>query len=250
MSGHSKWATIHRQKEINDAKRGQNFTKLGSAITVAIRAAGGVADPESNFRLRIAIEKARGANMPKENIQRAITRATGVGGGDQWEEVIYEGYGPSGIAVMIEAATDNKQRTGQEIKNILEKGGGNLAGPGAVAFQFERKGFLTLAKPDNPEEAMLKIMDLGVEDVEEVEDGIEIYTKVEDLEKDRKNLDAAGFTVTTYELIMKPISTVSVTDQNKATQILNFLKKLEEQADVQRVFANVDVPQEIASQLV
>lgn len=249
MSGHSKWATIHRQKEINDAKRGQAFTRLASAITVAVRSGGGVIDPDSNFKLRLAIEKARALNMPKENIQRAIAKGSGEGGGGQWEEVTYEGYGPGGVAVVVEAATDNRQRTGQEVKNIMEKGGGNFAGPGAVAFQFEKKGLLTVSKSANPEEDILKIMDLGVEDVEEASDVIEIYTRPESLEEVKKNLEGGGFNVTGYEIVLKPLTTVAISDVATATRVFDFLHKLEEQADVQKVFANFDIPEEIASQL-
>ena len=249
MSGHSKWATIHRQKEVTDAKRGQAFTKLANAIIVAVRAGGGMTDPDSNFKLRLAIEKARQFNMPKENIQRAIERGGGAGGAGQWEEVVYEGYGPGGIAIVVEAATDNKQRTAQEIKNLFEKGGGSLAGPGAVAYQFEKKGFLTLAKPQNTEEEILRIIDLGVEDVEEAPDALEVYTKPEELDLVKKKLEEAGFTVTSFEQIMKPKITIDVTQIEKARQILSFLEKLEDNDDVQKVFANFDIPAEIVSQV-
>lgn len=249
MSGHSKWSTIHRQKEVTDAKRGQAFTKLANAIIVAVRAGGGVTDPNSNFKLRLAMEKARQFNMPKENIQRAIERGSGGAGGGTWEEVLYEGYGPVGVAVMVEAATDNKQRTAQEIKNLFERGGGSLAGPGSVAFQFEKKGFLTVNKPANPEEGVLKIMDLGVEDVEEAPDALEVYTKPEELVETKGRLEENGFVVSSFEQVMKPKTIIPVTDRPKAQQVIAFMEKLEEQADVQKVYANFDIPQEMASQL-
>lgn len=250
MSGHSKWATIHRQKEVVDAKRGQAFTKLANAIIVAVRAGGGMTDPNSNFKLRLAIEKARQFNMPKENIQRAIERGSGEGGVGKWEEVVYEGYGPGGIAVMIEAATDNRQRTAQEIKNLMEKRGGNLAGPGSVAFQFARKGLLTVGKPASVEEAVLAIMDLeGVEDVEEAQDVIEVYAQAENLETLKKRIQEAGFSVLGFEVIMRPISTVPITGPETAKKVIEFMRKIEEQDDVQKVYSNFDIPQELVDQL-
>ena len=144
MSGHSKWATIKRQKSVNDKKRGQSFTKLSMSITIAVREGGGVTDPESNFRLRLAIEKARAVNMPKENINRAIERGKGLTGGDTFEQVIYEGFGPGGVAVIVEAATDNKNRTTPVIKNIFDKSGATLGNPGSASYLFEQAGKITV----------------------------------------------------------------------------------------------------------
>lgn len=247
MSGHSKWATIHRQKEVSDAKKGQAWTKVANAIVVAVRSGGGITDPEKNFRLRLAIEKGRSLNMPKENTEKAITRASGESEGGVFEEVVYEGFGPSGVAIMVEAATDNKNRTSQEIKNIFERGGGSLASRGAVSFQFSSKGFIILVKPEKPEEAMLKIMDIGVDDIEEVEDGIEVYTNPEELELVKQKLQAEGFQVKNYELTMKPVVNVPVIDKENAIKILDLMEKLEGQADVQRVFANFDIPEALVS---
>ena len=243
MSGHSRWATIHRQKEVTDAKRGLAWTKVTSAIIVAVRQSG-ITDPEKNFKLRLAIEKGRALNMPKETIQRAISRGSGETEKGGIEEVTYEGFGPAGIAVIVEAATDNKQRTAQEIKNIVERGGGKLVGPGSVAFLFEKTALVTLDKPQNPEEAILDIIDLGVEDVEEVTDAIEIYTKVENLEEMKKKLTEAGFKISNFEITMKPKTTVEIADKETAEKVLNFMEKIEEQQDVQKVFANFDIPQE------
>lgn len=243
MSGHSRWATIHRQKEVTDAKRGLAWTKVTSAIIVAVRQSG-ITDPEKNFKLRLAIEKGRALNMPKETIQRAISRGSGETEKGGIEEVTYEGFGPVGIAVIVEAATDNKQRTAQEIKNIVERGGGKLVGPGSVAFLFEKTALVTLDKPQNPEEAILDIIDLGVEDVEEVTDAIEIYTKVENLEEMKKKLTEAGFKISNFEITMKPKTTVEIADKETAEKVLNFMEKIEEQQDVQKVFANFDIPQE------
>lgn len=243
MSGHSKWATIHRQKEITDQKRGQFFTKITNAIMIAVRESGGVTDPELNFKLRLTIEKGRAINMPKENIERAIQRACGKLEGSQIEEITYEGYGPAGIAVMVECLTDNRQRTTQELKNIFEKGGGTLAGPGAVAYQFEKAGFLTIQKPAGIEEAILRIMDFaGVVDVEEVSDGIEIYTLPAELEKIKEELAGAGFTVVSADLVARPKVFVPVSEEKEAKKILEFMERLESQNDVQRVYANFDIP--------
>jgi len=249
MSGHSKWATIHRAKEVTDAKRGQVFTKLASAIAIAVREGGGTPDPNSNFKLRLAIEKARQLNMPKENIQRAIERGTGGAGGANWEEVVYEGYGPGGVAVVVEAATDNKQRTSQVIKTTFDRGGGSLAGPGAVAFQFEKKGLLTLTKPENIDEATLRIIDMGVEDVEEAPDALEVYTKPEEVDLIKRKLEEAGFEVLNFGQEMKPKTQVEITDKEKAKQILSFIEKFEELDDVQRVSANFIIPDDIIEQL-
>lgn len=245
MSGHSKWATIHRQKEVKDAKRGQVFTKLARAITVAVQEGGGIAEPNQNFKLRLEIERAHSMNMPKENIQRAIKRGTGEGGEGKLEPVTYEGYGPSGVAIIIQASTDNKNRTSQEIKNIIEKGGGQLSGPGSVAFQFETSGLLVLAKPEKTQEAMLKLIDLGVVDVEETQDGIEVYTKPNELEMVKDKIEKEGFKVQRYELYLRPKTEVKIQDEAKATKILNLMERLEEQPDVTRVFANFDIPDEI-----
>jgi YebC/PmpR family DNA-binding regulatory protein len=249
MSGHSKWATIHRQKESKDARRGQIFTKLGNAITVAVRDGGGITDPEKNFKLRLAIEKARAINMPKENIARAITRGSGGMGGEKWEEVTYEGYGPGGIAIIVEAVTDNKNRTTAEIKNLFERGGGSLAGPGAVLFQFEKAGLLTIKKNTNPDAQILKIIDLGVEDVEEATDAIEVYTKPEQITKIKEQLLKAGFEVLGTEQILKPKTSLKINDVQTSERVLKFMENLEEHNDVQRVFANFDIPNEILGQI-
>jgi YebC/PmpR family DNA-binding regulatory protein len=246
MSGHSKWATIHRQKEVADQKRGQLFTKVANAITIAVRESGGVADPQLNFKLRLAIEKARGINMPRDNIERAIRRAQGKVEGGQLEEVTYEGYGPVGVAVIVECLTDNRQRTTQEIKNIFEKSGGSLGGPGSVSYQFEKSGFLTVEKPADSEGAILKIMDFpGVMEVEEVSDGIEIYTTAEDLERVKEQLTQAGFVFSAVELVMRPKVLVPVAEERTAARILEFMEKIEGQAEVQKVYANFDIPDEI-----
>ncbi len=249
MSGHSKWSTIKRQKETNDARRGQAFTKLGNLISTAVKSGGGVTDPEKNFKLRLAIEKARALNMPKGNIERAIKRASGQKGGVDWTESIYEGYGPSGIAVIVETATDNKNRTTAEVKNIFERGGGSVASPGAVSFQFKQVGLVTVKKTDNPEEQILNLMDMGVDDIEEAIDVIEVYTELEKLREVRNKIEKGGFTVSSEELIMKPLNEVKIENENKAQQILKFMGSLEDHNDVQKVYSNFDISEEILKKI-
>src|SRR5437762_14275032 len=195
MSGHSKWSQIKRQKGANDAKRGAMFTKVGREIAIAARAGGG--DPDGNFRLRLAIEKARSVNMPADNIKRAIERATGSGENDQFEEIVYEGYGPGGVAILVEAATDNRNRTAAEVRSIFTKAGGQLAGSGAVAWQFEPRGLIEvpLAGVD-ADEVTLAAIDAGAEDVDtDGDETIAIYTSPGELEAVRKRLEAGGVLV-------------------------------------------------------
>lgn len=231
MSGHSKWATIHRQKGIKDAARGKLFSKLARIISMAVKEGGGPA-PESNFRLRDAIEKARQANMPKENIDRAINRASEVGA---MEDVLYEGFGPFGISVMIEAATDNRNRTAQEIKNLLQKSGGQLGGPGSVAFNFKHCGLIMVEKSGDLDTQLLDLIDQGADDVIETDEGIEVFTPPTALYEVRHKIEDKGYRVISSELIQHPINIQEVTDSEK---VLSFLESLEEHDDVQKVFTN------------
>jgi YebC/PmpR family DNA-binding regulatory protein len=234
MSGHSHWATTHRQKEVDAAKRGNLFSKLGRGIMLAVKEGG--PNPEGNYKLKDAIEKARAASMPKDNIDRAIGRASG---GESIDEVMYEGFGPGGIAVIVRATTDNKNRTAQEIKNLFERGGGNLAGPGAVSFNFENKGYIFIEKNSDPESQMLSLIDLGASDINEVADGIEVYTAFDKLGEVRKKLESAGFKVKEAELTMEPLSTVAASDAKAMEKILAFLETFEDHDDVQRVYSNL-----------
>lgn len=245
MSGHSKWSQIKRQKGAADIKKGQVFTKLANAITIAIRHGGGVADPEANFRLRLTIEKARQANMPKENIERAIERGAGKAGGGM-EEVVYEGYGPGGVALIVEAATDNRQRTTAEVRNIFEKHGGNLGSKGAVDYLFESMGMLVVSKNNQgSEEIMLVAIEAGAQDVEEAGSVIEIYTKPEELNAIKEKLKDRGLAIESMELTQKPKTTVSVSDLETAQKILSFVERLENLDDVQKIYANFDIPDEL-----
>jgi len=245
MSGHSKWSTIKRQKESKDARRGQIFTKLGNAITVAVRAGGGIGDPEKNFKLRLAMEKARSLNMPKETIQRAIKRGEGSKEGSNWVEIVYEGYGPEGIAVVVETTTDNRNRTTSEIKNLFERGGGSLASPGAVSFQFKKMGLITVEKGEKLDDQILSLIDLGAEDVEEANDALEVYNKPDRTREMRNKIEGLGFKVLGEELVMQPVNLVRIEDKVKAEKVLKFMENLEEHDDVQKVYANFDIAQEI-----
>ena len=196
--------------------------------------------PEANSKLRVAIDAGRAANMPKVNIERAISK--GSRGGEDLEEIVYQGFGPDGIAVMVEVATDNRNRTGQEIKGIFERSGGRLAGPGAVSFNFERKGLILLKKEKDVDNQMLRLIDLGVEDMEETEEDIEVYVGPNQLLAIRKKIEDSGFSVQASEQVEKSKNFIRVTDVKKAKKILSFLNSLNEHEDVQKVFANVDIP--------
>jgi YebC/PmpR family DNA-binding regulatory protein len=248
MSGHSKWSTIKRQKGVTDAKRGALFTKVAREISVAARQGGG--DPDANYRLRLAVEKARSVNMPSDNIKRTIDKATGGGEADQFEEIVYEGYGPGGVAVLVEAATDNRNRTAAEVRSIFTKTGGQLAGSGAVAWQFEPRGLIAVtrgAKVD-PDEVGLAAIDAGAEDVETDDDTIEIYTSPADLEAVRKALEGAGVPVDSAENTMVAKQTVEL-DSNKARQALRLVELLEDLDDVQRVTANFEIPEDVFAEV-
>lgn len=208
MSGHSKWSTIKRQKGANDAKRGALFTKVAREIAVAARQGGG--DPDTNYRLRLAVDKARSVNMPADNIKRTIDKATGGGDAEQFEEIVYEGYGPGGVAVLVEAATDNRNRTAAEVRSIFTKTGGQLAGSGAVAWQFEVRGLITVLRDGvDPDEVALAAIDAGAADVDTELDPIEIYTEPAELYAVRKAIEDAGVAVDDAESAMIAKQTVS-----------------------------------------
>jgi len=248
MSGHSKWSTIKRQKGANDAKRGALFTKVSREISVAARQGGG--DPDANYRLRLAIEKARAVNMPADNIKRTIEKATGGGDADQFEEIVYEGYGPGGVAVLVEAATDNRNRTAADVRSIFVKSGGQLAGSGAVAWQFEPRGLIAIA-PDgqDPDEVALAAIDAGAEDVDTDDpEAMEIFTSPADLERVRLALEAAGIGIDSAESTMIAKQTVEL-DSTKARQALRLVEQLEELDDVQRVTANFDIPEDVFAEV-
>ncbi|MGQ9556837.1 MAG: YebC/PmpR family DNA-binding transcriptional regulator [Desulfurispora sp.] len=237
MSGHSKWSTIKRKKAKVDAQRGKIFTRLSKEIIVAARLGGG--DPDNNPRLKAAIMRAKEANIPNDNIQRAIMKGTGELGGGNYEELIYEGYGPGGVAVMMEIMTDNRNRTAGEIRHLFAKNGGNLGETGCVAWQFQKKG-LIVVEPGagiSEDELLLAALDAGAEDMKTEEDSYEIYTAPEEVEAVRQKLVEQGMVVAAAEVTMLPQTTVQLSGK-EAEQMLKLMEALEEHDDVQEVYAN------------
>ena len=243
MSGHSKWSSIKHKKAAADAKRGQQFTKLARAITVAAREGGG--DPDANPALATAIQKARDASMPKDNIQRAVDRGTGAGtDAEAIERVVFEGYGPGGAAILVEALTDNRNRTSAEVRHAFTKHGGNLGEPGSVAWIFEKRGVVVVDGERYGEDDLIPAIDAGAEDVEEDGDLLKVISDPADLSAVREALEAAGVQIESSDLAMEPKSTVEV-DEGSAGTLLRLLDALEEHDDVNEVHANFDIPEEV-----
>ncbi|HEX4774416.1 MAG TPA: YebC/PmpR family DNA-binding transcriptional regulator [Candidatus Saccharimonadales bacterium] len=241
MSGHSKWSTIKRQKGVKDAARGAIFTKLGNAIAIAARSG---TDPETNFALRMAIDKAKTSNMPAANIQRSIDRVKDKDAA-QLQEVLYEGYGPGGVAIMVEAATDNVNRTLPEVRSAFTKHGGRLAEKGAVAFQFDRKGVIRVK--GTGDDILMKALEAGAGDVQEESDESMIYTAPTDLAKARQALAQNGLDVIEAELTYVPNNTIELTDTATAGKIMRLMDALEELDDVSATHVNFDIPEELMS---
>ncbi len=238
MSGHSKWATTKRKKAVIDAKRGKIFTKLIKEITIAARQGGG--DPAGNPRLRLAIDNAKAANMPSDNIERAVKKATGELEGQSYSELTYEGYGPGGIAVLAEVATDNKNRTVAEVRHIFSKCGGNLGETGSVAWMFERKGIITLPKQGKTEDEILEVvLDKGAEDIQTEEEFFEVQTSVENFEQVRKALIDKNFSVENAGLQWIAKNTINVSGET-AEAVIRLIESLEDNDDVQNVYTNAD----------
>lgn len=235
MSGHSHFATIKRQKGLKDAAKGNIFGKLSKNISIAIKS-GGSTNPDMNFKLRIAIDKAKESNMPKDNIDRILKNAESKM--DSIEEMRYEGFGPYGVGVIIDVATDNKNRSAQEFKSIFEKGGGNIAGPGAVSYNFDSKGFMLVKKSDDVDSQILTLIDLGVDDVEDTEDGLSVFVHPEELSKEKQKIEAAGFEVSQAELMMVPKNYVEIDNPEHVEKVTKFLEMLEDHDDVQKVYSN------------
>ena len=247
MSGHSKWSQIKRQKGANDAKRGALFTKLAREIITAARQGGG--DQDANYRLRMAVDKAKANSMPAENIKRAIERASGTGAdAEQYEEVTYEGLGPANVAVIVAAMTDNRNRTASEIRSVFSKAGGSLS---TVGWQFEQKGVISLPLNGNdPDEVTLAAIDAGASDVGAPDAGaIIVTTEPADLESVRRALSEGGFEADSAELSMEPTTKVEIGDEKTAKQVLLFMERLEDLDDVQNVYANFDIPADLMEQL-
>ena len=243
MSGHNKWASIKHKKAATDSKRGKLFSKLSKELTVSAKAGGG--DPSGNPRLRVAINKAKSVNMPADNIERAIKKGTGELPGVIYEEIAYEGYGPKGVAIIVEVLTDNKNRTGAEIRNTFSKKGGNMAGPGSVNWIFAKKGFI-MVKTDNADEDNLMsiALDAGAEDMQIEEFMYEITTPVADLERVKEALEKANIEIESAEFTMIPSSTIKL-EGSDAKQVLGLVELLEDNDDVQNVYANFDIPDDV-----
>ena len=244
MSGHSKWSTIKHGKAVTDARRGKLFTKLAKEIIVAAREGGG--DPTGNFQLRMAVQRAKDNNMPNDNIDRAIKRGTGEGGdGIQMVEVLYEGYGPGGVAIMLETLTDNRNRTVSDVRATLTKAGGNMAEAGAVAWQFEQKGVITVdVDDDEAEELALMSIDLGADDFESFDSTLQIYSTPASMESIRSSLEQNQAQIRSSEVSRVPSHTITV-DDKVALQTLRLLDRLEELDDVQRIYSNADFSDEV-----
>lgn len=239
MSGHSKWSKVKHQKEATDAVKGKIFTKMASAIIIAVKDGGGL-DPTSNFKLRLAIDKAKSVNMPKENISRAIERAGKSGNNTEMSEIIYEAFGPSGIGLLIKSITDNKQRTVSELKNILERNGGVLGGAGSVAHLFSLVGLIEIEKNgQNMDELMEKAIDAGAVDFEENPDLLIIYTNHSDLHKVREKLSGQDVNISVAELYYRPLSLIPVIDNHQIEKIDHLITTIEEREDVLKVFSNL-----------
>ncbi|MEW6276435.1 MAG: YebC/PmpR family DNA-binding transcriptional regulator [Bacillota bacterium] len=240
MSGHSKWANIKRKKARMDAQRGKIFTRLAREIIVAARLGG--ADPEANPRLKAAIQRAKEANIPNENIQRAIQRGVGEPGGTGYEEVFYEGYGPGGVAIMLKILTDNRHRTASEVRYLFSRNGGNLGEAGCVSWMFARKGLIIIDKEEfSDEDALLLLaLEAGAEDVKTEKDSFEIITSAEDFEQVKSALDARGIPVAEAQVTMLPAGTVKMTEK-EAEPVIRLIDALEDHDDVQEVYANIEI---------
>ena len=245
MSGHSKWSTIKHKKGAADAKRGKLFSKLSRAIMVAAKEGG--ADPATNLALQNAVEKARSYSMPKDNIERAIAKGAGEGtDGASFETVVYEGYGPEGVAVIVEALTDNRNRTASEVRHMFSKHGGNLGATGAVAWQFERRGVvLVTAEGVDEDELVLAAADAGADDVERDGETFVVSSTPEELTAVRQALEAGGFALESVGLSMIPKTTVAIGDESTAKQVVRLVEGLEDNDDVQDVYANFDIPETV-----
>ena len=245
MSGHSKWSSIKHKKGAADAKRGQLFSKLSRAILVAAKEGGG--DPANNLALQNAIEKARSYSMPKDNIDRAIAKGSGADAdANAFETIVYEGYGPEGVALIVEALTDNKNRTAADVRHLFAKHGGNLGATGAVAWQFERLGVVVVSAEEADEEELLLVAaDAGADDVQPDGSTFQVTSAPEALSVVREAVEQAGFSIDSAELQLVPKTTVAIDDEAKARQVMRLVDALEENDDVQDVYANFDIPERV-----
>ncbi|MEG1997623.1 MAG: YebC/PmpR family DNA-binding transcriptional regulator [Clostridiales bacterium] len=247
MSGHSKWANIKRKKSANDAEKGKIFTKIAKEMQVAVKQGG--ADPEGNFRLKLCIQKAKANNMPADNIKRCIEKAAGAGEGDNYEEFYYEGYGAGGVAILCAMMTENRNRSASEIRYIFSRNHGNLGETGCVNWMFERKGEIVVAGNFDEDELMMLALEHGADDLSIQEDSAVIITASGNLETLRAALLDGGYAVVGAEIMMLPGNTIEITDVETAANLMTLIEKLEDNDDVQEVFANYEIPDEIMEQL-
>lgn len=250
MSGHSKWAQIRRSKGVNDARRGQLFTRLGREIVVAVRE-GNSGDPNANFRLRMAVQRARDANMPMDNIDRTIKRALGGGEGASLEEITYEGYGPGGTAIVVQTLTENRNRTVAEVRNAFNRNGGNMGENGCVDWLFELKGVIEVElQGHDPDELSLEAIDMGADDVDPAgadDETLTIYTDPSELDKVRQALEEKKYNVIKAESTLIPKTRIDLSEEKTAHQVMRLVEKLEDLDDVQNVYTNADFPEEFAA---
>lgn len=251
MSGHSKWANIKHKKARSDEKRGKEFTKIAKEITIAVKTGGG-SDADSNAKLKLAIQKAKGVNMPNENISRAIKKGAGDMDSETFEEIIYEGYAPAGVAVMLEIATDNRNRTAPDIRHLFSKHNGNMGEAGCVSWMFKRVGLLVVDKEQCPmgeEDLILIALDLGADDVRDEDETFEIISSPEVFMEVKEGLEKEGLVFSEADLVMLPENTIEITDVDTAARIIKLVDLLEDHDDVQRVYTNMSLPDEIVDKL-
>lgn len=251
MSGHSKWANIKHKKARSDEKRGKEFTKIAKDITIAVRTGGG-GDPESNSKLKLAIQKAKAINMPNENISRAVKKGTGQGESDTLEEIIYEGYGPGGVAIMLEIASDNRNRTASEIRHLFSKHGGNLGETGCVSWMFKRVGLISIDRqqlPGDEEEFLLHALELGVEDVRDEGDYLEVVTSPETFMDIRDALEEEEIPMEQVDIVLLPENTVDINTEELAAKVIKLIELLEDHDDVQNAYSNASIPDEILEKM-
>jgi YebC/PmpR family DNA-binding regulatory protein len=249
MSGHSKWANIKHQKARSDEKKGKEFTKVAKEIIIAARQGGG--DPDGNSKLKMVIQKAKAINMPNENIARAIKKGTGELDGDALEELVYEGYGPNGVAIMLDIATDNRNRTASEIRHLFSKHNGNLGESGCVAWMFKRSGLITVNSENiaDADEFMLKVLDFGAEDVRDEGDVVEVVTTPDDFMDVKEAMEKDGIAIEDADIVMLPENTVEINDEEQARKVMKLIDVLEDHDDVQNVYMNCNIPDDIMEKL-
>ncbi|HOQ09580.1 MAG TPA: YebC/PmpR family DNA-binding transcriptional regulator [Syntrophomonadaceae bacterium] len=251
MAGHSKWANIKHKKAKSDEKRGKEFTKVSKEIIIAVRTGGG-GDPDTNSKLKLAIQKAKAINMPNENIMRAIKRGTGELGGEALEEMVYEGYAPGGVAVMMEIATDNRNRTASEIRHYFAKNNGNLGESGCVAWMFKRVGLISIPREKvnmDEEEFILKALELGADDVREEDDEFEVITSIDSFMEIKEALEKEGLVAEEADIVYLPENTVEINDVELASKVIKLIEMLEDHDDVQNVYTNMSLSDEVLAKL-